>query len=57
MPATAPPVATVAAAHLAQLGQQIRAQRKALRINATVAAEAAGMSRVTLHRIEKNRGQ
>ena len=53
MPATAPPVATVAAAHLAQLGQQIRAQRKVLRINATAAAEAAGMSRVTLHRIEK----
>ena len=53
MPATAPPVTTAAAEHLAQLGQQIRARRKVLRINATVAAEAAGMSRVTLHRIEK----
>ena len=35
------------------LGAQIRAQRKALRLNATVTAEAAGVSRVTLHRIEK----
>jgi transcriptional regulator with XRE-family HTH domain len=35
------------------LGQQIRTRRKALGINATVAAEAAGLSRVTLHRIEK----
>ena len=53
MPATAPHIAPAAAEYLAQLGQQIRARRKALRINATVAAEAAGMSRVTLHRIEK----
>ncbi|WP_224958669.1 helix-turn-helix domain-containing protein [Geomonas subterranea] len=42
-----------AAEHLIALGQQIRAHRKALRISATTAAEAAGMSRVTLHRIEK----
>lgn len=42
-----------AAGHLIALGQQIRAHRKALRISATTAAEAAGMSRVTLHRIEK----
>lgn len=38
---------------LAVLGQQIRTRRKALRVNATAVAEAAGMSRVTLHRIEK----
>ena len=38
---------------LTALGQKIRAQRKALRISATATAEAAGMSRVTLHRIEK----
>ena len=38
---------------LVALGRQIRAYRKALRINATTVAEAAGMSRVTLHRIEK----
>jgi transcriptional regulator with XRE-family HTH domain len=38
---------------LTALGQKIRAQRKALRISATATAEAAGMSRVTLYRIEK----
>ncbi len=38
---------------LLQLGRQIRAHRKGLGINATAAAEAAGMSRVTLHRIER----
>jgi transcriptional regulator with XRE-family HTH domain len=38
---------------LRALGEQIRARRKALKASATVAAEAAGMSRVTLHRIEK----
>lgn len=40
-------------AQLQALGAQIRAERKALRLSATVTAEAAGMSRVTLHRIEK----
>ena len=40
-------------AHLQALGTQIRTQRKALRLSATVVAEAAGISRVTLHRIEK----
>ena len=39
--------------HLQALGAQLRARRKSLAVNATVAAEAAGMSRVTLHRIEK----
>lgn len=52
MPARSPEVATAAAESLVRLGQQIRARRKALRINATAAAEAAGMSRVTLHRVE-----
>ena len=37
---------------LAAIGLRIRAQRKALKINATVAAEASGISRVTLYRIE-----
>ena len=37
---------------IASIGLQIRAQRKALKINATVAAEACGISRVTLYRIE-----
>lgn len=35
------------------IGKQIRAQRKSLGVNATTAAEAAGMSRVTWYRIEK----
>ncbi|MFZ4856366.1 MAG: helix-turn-helix domain-containing protein [Desulfuromonadaceae bacterium] len=53
MPAKLPISDNVTAEHLIALGQQIRAHRKALRISATSAAEAAGMSRVTLHRIEK----
>lgn len=52
MPAKPPLVASTAADKLGVLGQQIRAHRKALRISATAAAEAAGMSRVTWHRIE-----
>ncbi|MBW2187338.1 MAG: helix-turn-helix domain-containing protein [Deltaproteobacteria bacterium] len=35
------------------VGEQIRAHRKALKVSATTAAEAAGMSRVTWYRIEK----
>lgn len=38
---------------LQALGAQLRAHRKALKVNATVTAEAAGISRVTLHRIER----
>lgn len=53
MPAKPPIIAGSTAEHLITLGQQIRAHRKALRISATTTAEAAGMSRVTLHRIEK----
>lgn len=52
MPAISPPVTLLTQAQLKRLGQQIRAQRKALRVSATAAAESAGMSRVTLHRIE-----
>lgn len=52
MPARTPLVARAATEKLHLLGQQIRAHRKALRISATAAAEAAGMSRVTWHRIE-----
>jgi transcriptional regulator with XRE-family HTH domain len=37
---------------LAALGKQIRAYRKGLKLSATTAAQAAGMSRITLHRIE-----
>lgn len=53
MPAKPPITTGIAADQLIALGQQIRAHRKALRISATTLAEAAGMSRVTLHRIEK----
>lgn len=38
---------------LLALAQQIRAKRKLLGVNATTLAEAAGVSRVTLHRIER----
>lgn len=41
------------AAQLQAWGQQLRARRKALRVSSTAAAEAAGISRVTLHRVEK----
>lgn len=52
MPTKAPVVTHAVAEKLNALGQQIRAHRKALRVSATTAAQAAGMSRVTLHRIE-----
>lgn len=48
-----PPLDEHDAAPLQALGAQMRARRKALQLSATVTAEAAGMSRVTLHRIEK----
>lgn len=53
MPAKSPISPSAVAASLAALGQKIRAQRKALCVSAVTAAQAAGMSRVTWHRIEK----
>jgi transcriptional regulator with XRE-family HTH domain len=53
MPAKPPLLLNQSAAELQALGTQLRARRKALRVSSTAAAEAAGMSRVTLHRIEK----
>lgn len=38
---------------LRMIGQQLRDRRRELRVSATTTAEAAGMSRVTLHRIER----
>lgn len=38
---------------LQALGERIRSHRKHLRVSAMATAEAAGLSRVTLHRIEK----
>lgn len=53
MPAKLNVIADAAAEKLNVLGQQIRAYRKALRIDIASAAEAAGMSRMTWHRIEQ----
>jgi transcriptional regulator with XRE-family HTH domain len=53
MPSATPPVTEVSTVLLHSLGTQIRARRKALGVSATAAAEAAGISRVTLHRVEK----
>jgi len=52
MPAKAPNIPSAVADKLVALGKQIRAHRKAMHISATTVAEAAGMSRVTFHRIE-----
>ena len=53
MPAKNPEITHDAAYQLRVMGERIRAQRKKLKLNATVAAEAAGMSRITWYRIEK----
>jgi len=53
MPSAAPSVSAGAGRRLEALGRHIRARRKALKVSATTAAEAAGMSRMTLHRIER----
>jgi len=49
----APATGEIVAAQLVALGEQLRVQRKRLGVSATTAAEAAGMSRVTLHRVER----
>ncbi len=53
MPAKAPPSSPKLKKVLLHLGQQIRARRKGLKVSAIAAAEAAGISRVTLDRIER----
>ena len=52
MPAKSPVTQEIVNAKLSALGACIRAQRKALRVSANAAAQAAGVSRVTLHRVE-----
>ncbi len=52
MPATSPPISDAELTALIALGSRIRARRKELGVSATAAAEAARISRVTLHRIE-----
>lgn len=53
MPAKAPLLTSALEASLQQLGQRLRERRTQLGVSATVAAEAAGMSRVTWYRIEQ----
>lgn len=53
MPATLSKVNSTVRERLTLLGKQIRSYRKQLKISAVSTAEAAGLSRVTLHRIEK----
>ena len=53
MPTPPPPLGEVLLPRLHALGERLRARRKQLGISATAAAEAAGMSRVTLHRLER----
>ena len=53
MPSRAPLAPAHVATKLAALGERLRARRKALKVSAVDAAEAAGMSRVTLARIER----
>lgn len=53
MPAQAPTPTDVSTQALAALGEQIRAARKALGVSAVSTAQAAGLSRVTLHRVER----
>ena len=53
MPAAAPPISPELATVLAAAGMRLRLHRKQLGVSAVTAAEAAGISRVTLHRIER----
>lgn len=53
MPAKPPPVAPPDREQLSRLGQVLRRVRREQKVSAVAAAEAAGMSRVTLHRIEQ----
>lgn len=54
MPSPAPTTSAAAQRILAQMSQAIKTQRKKLGISAVSAAQSAGISRVTLHRIETN---
>jgi transcriptional regulator with XRE-family HTH domain len=53
MPAQTPAIDAHTAEHLKLLGARIRGHRKRHGLSAATTAEAAGMSRVTLHRIER----
>ena len=51
---TTPLISSATQERLALLGERLRAVRKRQRVSAVAAAEAAGISRVTLHRIERD---
>lgn len=53
MPAAAPRISPEAAERLITLGTRLRSARKQQKVSAVAASEAAGISRVTLHRIER----
>lgn len=53
MPAKAPFINKTQENDLRQVGQHLRDRRKELGVSATITAEAAGMSRITLYRIER----
>ena len=53
MPDPVPPAPPSDLERLAHLGERLRAARKRQRVSALAASEAAGISRVTLHRIER----
>ena len=53
MPAKAPYISSQLSQELTSLGRSICAQRKKLGLTTIVTAEAAGISRVTLHRVER----
>lgn len=52
MPSPSPRTSPAQQADLERLGARLRARRKALGVTAVACAEAAGVSRVTVHRIE-----
>ena len=53
MPSKSPETSGAVGEKLVELGRQLRARRKYLRVSAVAAAESARMSRVTLQRIER----
>jgi transcriptional regulator with XRE-family HTH domain len=53
MPSRPPPLGPILEERLRDLGKSLRAHRERQKLSATVTAEAAGISRVTLHRIER----
>ena len=53
MPAAAPAIPDEDRQRLAHLGERLRLARKRQGVSAVAAAESAGISRVTLHRVER----